>query len=232
MIYVFIDESEDESVFAVGGIATLDRDKLLDGIYETRRYIKNKKGLSDRQKSRLLNELKDHILHSSFEEIKTNFIKNIVYEKTREKKNGKGLQVRDYVRSFCAFYRKKYGEYFNQERKEDVYIACLEKVIEALEPFVTSQEGIELVYDITYDEFGEGDFENQLRHHIQSQFPNIKVILPGKSNEVKELQAADVCIGCMRRSLNDEDIENFSHLKQISVFAQVELTYDPRNYAK
>lgn len=59
MIYVFIDESEDERVFAVGGIATLDRDKLLDGIYETRRYIKNKKGLSDRQKSRLLNELKD-----------------------------------------------------------------------------------------------------------------------------------------------------------------------------
>lgn len=101
-----------------------------------------------------------------------------------------------------------------------------------MEPFVTSQEGIELMYDITYDEFGEGDFENQLRHHIQSQFPSIKVILPGKSNEVKELQAADVCIGCMRRSLNDEDIENFSHLKQISVFAQVELTYDPRNYAK
>lgn len=138
MIYVFIDESEDDNIFAVGGIATSDRDKLIDGIYEIRRYIKNKKGLSQKQKSRLLNELKEYVLHTSFEEIKENFIKNIVYEKIKKNSNETELRIKDSVKPLCAFYRKQYGEYFNQKRKEEVYTACLEKIIETLEPFAAS----------------------------------------------------------------------------------------------
>ncbi|NPV26746.1 MAG: DUF3800 domain-containing protein [Firmicutes bacterium] len=226
MIYIFVDESEDESIFVVGGIATFDRNKLLDGIYETRRYIRNKKGLSEKQKSMLLNELKDYVLHSSYEEIKANFIKNIVYETPKKNSKGAELKIRDYLRAICVYYRKQCGEYFNQNRKEEVYIACLEKVIEVLEPFAASQDGIGLVYDIIYDEFGGADFERELRQHLQTRFPNIKIIVPGKSNEVKELQAADVCIGCMRRSLSNEDMDNFSKLKQFSLFAEVKVPYD------
>jgi hypothetical protein len=232
VIYVFIDESEDDKIFAVGGIAASDRDKLIDGIYETRRYIKNKKGLSQKQKSRLLNELKEYILHTSFEGIKEIFIKNIVYEKARKSSKDNEMRVKDSVKSLCAFYRKQYGEYFNQERKEEVYTACLEKIIEALEPFASSQDGIGLVYDVTYDEFGGTEFEKGLNQYLQNRFPSIKTIVPGKSNEVKELQAADLCIGCMRRSLNNEDMDNFSHLKHISLFSEVKVPYDRRKYVK
>ncbi|WP_153802156.1 hypothetical protein [Thermanaerosceptrum fracticalcis] len=77
--------------------------------------------------------------------------------------------------------------------------------------------------------FGGTDFEGGVRQYICNRFPNIKMIQPGKSNEVKELQAADVCIGCMRRSLNNEDMDNFSHLMQISIFAEVIM---PRDHGK
>lgn len=178
----------------------------------------------------LLNELKDYVLHSSYEEIKANFIMNIVYETPKKNSKGAELKIRDYLRAICVYYRKQCGEYFNQNRKEEVYIACLEKVIEVLEPFAASQDGIglvyDIIYDIIYDEFGGADFERELRQHLQTRFPNIKIIVPGKSNEVKELQAADVCIGCMRRSLSNEDMDNFSKLKQISLFAEVKVPYD------
>lgn len=234
MIYVFIDESEDNSLFVVGGVATIERDKLLDGIFETRRYIKSKKGLSQKQKSQLLNELKDFVLNGSFEDIKSHFIRNIVFEKvksTSKEKNGNWYR-REYNKIFCLYYRKKQGEYFNQKRKEDVYKSCVMKVLEVLEPFGRDLGSVKLIYDITYDQFGEGSFGDQLKAAVKERVSYVTDIRPGKSNEVKELQAADVCIGCMRRSFHKEDLDNFEVLKDSTIMIEVDLPYDPLKYRK
>ncbi len=229
MIYVFIDESEDSNIFAVGGVVTSDKDKLLDGIFDTRRYVKSKKGLSEKQKSKILNELKDFVLNGSFEDIKAHFIRSIILRriKSRNKDKDGTWQKRECVRIFGIYYVKKDGEYFNQKRKEDVYKACIMKTLEILEPFSGEMGGIELVYDITYDQFGDSTFENLLKSEVKNRYPCVSDIRPGKSNEVKELQAADVCIGCVRRSINNEDLENFAVLEESAIIKEVDLPYDP-----
>lgn len=234
MIYVFIDESEDSNIFVVGGVATSDKDKLSDGIFDTRRYVKNKKGLSEKQKSKILNELKDFVLNGSFEDIKAHFIRSITLEKIKSRNKDKDgtWQRRECIRVFGIYYTKKDGEYFNQKRKEDVYKACIMKALEILEPFCEEMGGIELVYDITYDQFGDSTFGDHLKNEAKNRYPCVSDIRPGKSNEIKELQAADICIGCVRRSFNKEDLENFSVLQESAIIAEVDISYDPLEYIK
>ncbi|MDQ2085170.1 DUF3800 domain-containing protein [Herbivorax sp. ANBcel31] len=217
MISIFIDESEDSKRFAVGGIITGDKKALLDGIYRTRKYVKNKKGLTKSIRQKILNEMKDHFLQGICEDIRFVFIKNILHKK---KKNKKHLAERESVRVFCAYYDKKFGEYFNQERKEKIYIKCIMAVLERLIDYKIDSE-IELIYDIVYDEFGSNDFEKELNNIIRNKYINVKSISPGKSQEIKELQAADICIGCARRIINEENSEGFELIKEITNFIKV-----------
>jgi hypothetical protein len=231
LYYIYIDESEDTDRFLVGGIVTTNRDSLLDAIFDTRRFIKSKKGLSDKTKQKLLNELKDYYLNSSFEDIKTEFLKNILYAKIKSKNKAKSNTVtfKNNIKIICAYYQKIDLEYFNQQRKEDVYIKC---VLEILNQVNGLDAEVQLIYDMVYDELGDKSFRKKLEDRIKEQHSNVNLIRAGKSNEIKELQAADICIGCVRRNLNGENLDNYSIIAPSVILRCIDLEYNPLKYIK
>lgn len=208
--YIFLDETEDKKRFIVGGIICSNLSELNDAIYDTRRTVKSKKGLSQHLKESILCEMKDHVLNGPFASIKADFIRNLSFKRIKSKnkqKNG-ALIKRDTIQFYAAIYTKDTSS-FKQYTKEDVYINAVLAILEHLVNHNQTNQ-VQILYDMVYDEFGKNDFDKRLKTAIEQNFNCVKTITPGKSNEIKELQAADICIGCIRRSHLGEDLDNFS----------------------
>lgn len=189
----------------------------MDSIYNTRKLVKGNKGLSKKQKDSICNEMKDYILDRNYGYIKTRLIKDVVYE--RDKK--KCLQMKTSIRIFGAYYNKN-GAAFDKNRKEDVYIECLLMILSKIVSIFN--DDVYVIYDVTYDELGKSDFDKRLKQTVMSRLPVIgNNIQPGKSNSTKEIQVADVLVGCMRRSLNNQDLENYNLIKDRTVLLEANL---------
>lgn len=236
MYYLYIDESEDSDRFAVGGLITTDDKELLDSIYDTRKYIKKAKGIPEKQKQKILNELKDHYFTKNLLHIKTHLLKNLVHNK--DKKNGSySEKIKENIKFICAYYKKKKNEDFNQQRKEEIYLKCFLKVLEEANNIQKEMVVIydNLGYSITYDEIGSDKqmFHEKINTTIREKCSNIVEIGAGKSYAIKQLQAADICIGCLRRHLNNEELDdgNFQIIKKCSKFISV-VDYYEYDYLK
>lgn len=206
---VYIDESEDEQRFVVGGLIIEDNNRLLSSIYRTRKYIKSKKGIPNRIKQKLLNELKEHFLHRRYNDIKKEFIKNLLCEN------------KDTINFFGAYYAKRKYEHFDQERKEKVYEACIIEILNTLINPVTIQEEIDNNFSITYDQFGGYKLNIALQEMVQKQYKNICIFKAGDSQVTKELQVADIIVGCLRRALGNEDLESFELIQDHCILIPV-----------
>lgn len=214
-IYIYIDESEDHEMFVVGGFATTDHKELMDSIYRTRKFVKNKKGLTRKQINLICNEMKEYQLNRNYRDIKTHLIKSVLYGGD----NKKCKQITS-IKIFGAYYKKN-GVLFNQNTKEDVYIECILSLLSNV--VSTFNNDVYVVYDVTYDEFGKSDFDKRLKAAVTSKLSKIENIKPGKSNIIKEIQVADIFAGCIRRSLSNQDMENFTLIKDITTLSEVKL---------
>lgn len=205
--YVFLDESEDLHHFLIGGVITDSKEKLNDAIYTTRRYIKQKKGLSDKHRNRLLNELKDYQLEKmGFQDIKRCLLENLAFETIKTKnKNKDNKRLRTGLEIFYLQYRKSPGQHFNQETKEFIYLSMLSTLICHFE-----ERGY---LEIIFDEFDNKSFIKSIKE-LQKSNNVITKLEPGKSNEIKELQAADICVGSIRRMLIQEDTCGFAEVME------------------
>lgn len=222
MNYVFIDESEDLQHFLIGGVITDSKEKLNDAIHATRKFIKQKKGLSDKHRNKLLNELKDYQLEKmGFQDIKRCFLENLAFETIKTKNKNKENKIpRTGIEIFYLQYKKSPGQHFNQETKEFIYLAMLATLI----CYFEERGHLEIIFD----EFDNKAFVNSIKE-LQDSNKVVVSIEPGKSNETKELQAADICIGSIRRILNQEDTCGFMEIMEAHL---VKIEFDHESFEK
>lgn len=209
-LFIFLDETEDENYFLVGGIVTSDREELLDAIHETRRFIKSKKGLVQRHREQILNEIKDYYLvRWGYEDIKVKFLENIRFKKIKTKNKKKSTShVRSNIIVAYMKFENEEKKHLSQVEKEEIYYQMLCSLLS--DPKFANEK-----IEIIYDEYGNAEFRDRLTN-LPNHFKNLIQISPGKSNIIKELQAADVCVGCIRRSLSGENLEIFTIIEEIT----------------
>lgn len=215
---IYVDESENNNLFLLAAVITNNIDALRNAIYKTRKYVKSKKRLSKRLKEKILNEMKYYFLENEgFHDIKTELIQNIIYKNAKKHEQSNSYETR----FISCFYVKRDYECFNQHRKQKVYLACLLKILNVIDNIDNNETKQE--YHLIYDEIGSKQFQEEIKQAVKEKYGQAITIGPGKSNEIKELQVADICAGCFRRKVSGEDADEFELLKDYTIIVRTEL---------
>jgi len=195
MNYLYLDETEDEKYFIIGGVLTTDIKKVEDAVYETKRNIKRKKGIPEKTKAKILTELKERDLNSwGLQDIKKHFFLNLTLDKVKFR--GKNVFTPNPKVKVIGVIHIKENSSLVNEKKGYIYFKMLELLLS--DPLFKEKE-----IEIIYDEFSSEYFDKSIETTIDS-YINLKKIQSGNSEVVKALQAADLCVGSIRRNLNGE----------------------------
>ncbi|MDW8518426.1 DUF3800 domain-containing protein [Priestia flexa] len=216
MLYAFFDETEDNGFFIVGGVISSSKETLSDVIYETRKHIKS--GKKGKHYNALLNEIKEYYIYrNNLDYVKKRMFSSLSTKKV--KKKGKIIDVpRIDVIILYMKYTKGPDESLKQAKKSALYL-------EMIGNFLSSEKFKDEEICIVYDDFEDKAFKKGIRD-LANSHPNLVEISSGKSNEVKELQIADVCVGSYRRKLNNDDKNNnFGHIEDLVHVFEYEKTY-------
>ena len=181
MKYLFIDESNDNNVFVVGGILIENEEELFLVYNQFKKQI-NRIPLTRRQKEKICFEFKSTLLENSYPQIK----RKLLY-----KLNALNCDI--------VYDYRKMVTGFNQETKRKFYLDCLTNIVNNIND--------EMII-VTIDELGSERFENLVFSEI-SKIKNVKSIIKNNSFNNKGLQIADNIVGVIRKHLSNIDKDNF-----------------------
>lgn len=197
-MFLFIDESEDELHFILTAIKSNDR-LLEDVIWRTRKkFVKKNKSLKRHQLADL-NEFHEHILHDKYPDIKRFIFQNLV-ESTSSRNHCNSLEI-------YAVYSKKTVR-FNRDNEYRRLSLELLKVC-----------NLKDCSNIMFDNYGNRRFQDSIYSYLKlklSLAENIH-LSHQDSQKCKPIQAADCIAGCLRRSLRQDDLENFYLIQPLIV---------------
>ncbi len=178
-MFLFIDETEDDKYFLVGGILVPKEDSL-QGLYKkVRSKIKHHK-YSMKAKNELLTELKDYQINKRYRRLKKYIL---------QKLSTIGVFY------YCMIGKKKH---FKQVDKERTYIKLLKKIIKSVNCDV----------NVVYDDFKLLRFHNNISVEVL-KLENVISVNSAKSQECKSLQFSDIVVGTIRRYYKELDIEMY-----------------------
>jgi len=184
VMYLYIDETEDDDYFVVGGILVNEEDTLVSIHKKITKIIKRQK-YSIKTKSNLLTELKDYQLNKSYRKLKRTILS----------------ELEDSGSYYYSLYIKK--KHFKQVDKENVYIRLLKKIASNIETDIS----------IVYDEFRLRRFHNNIEVELM-KLDNVVSIESANSQSNKSLQFADIICGTIRRYHQDQDTEMYNLIEE------------------
>lgn len=174
---LYIDETENEEYFIVGGLLT-ESEQAVDLAYKKFKKSIRDIRIPDKYKSKVFSEFKATYLDHDYKKIKIKILEEI-----RELDG-------------CVIYScyVKKGTKFNQVLKESVYITLLSSILSSLTDDI----------DVVFDKFGKPDFEQRI---IDSAKVNERInsIVPMDSQKVPGLQFADNVCSVIRLSKSGTD---------------------------
>jgi len=197
-VFLFIDESEDDLHFVIAAIKSNDR--LLDDIIWSARkkFVRKNKSLKRHQLADL-NEFHEHILHDKYPEIKRFIFRNLV-ESTSSINHCNSLEI------YAVFSKKPVG--FKRDNEYRRLSLELLKVC-----------NLDDCSNIMFDNYGNQKFQESIYSYLRLKLGLAENIhfSHQDSQKCKPIQAADCVAGCLRRSLRQDDFENFNLLQPLMV---------------
>ena len=184
---LFVDETEDESCFLVGGILVESREVATAAYKKFKKRIKGFP-ISNNERMKIYTEFKSTLLDKGYQRIKLRMIEEI-----------------DQLDSCIIFscYIKK-DPSFPQEVKEKTYIELLEKIVDTISEDVS----------VIFDRFNIPSFEDMIVQSI-SDHQNVQAIMPRDSQEEPGLQFADnICSVLRHYHTYHEESECYKILKK------------------
>ena len=167
---LFVDETENESFFIVGGVLVESRESASTAYKRFKRRIKDFP-ITANKRMRLYTEFKSVLLDSHYQKIKLRMIEEI-------------SEMECCIIYSC--YVKKDSP-FVQSLKEQVYIELLSKIVASISEDVS----------IIFDKFNLPTFETRIVQTI-SKYKNVQAIMPQDSQIEPGLQFADNICSILR----------------------------------
>ena len=197
-MFLFIDESEDINHFVLTAIKVYDKRILEDVIWDTRKKFVRNKPLKKHEKNDL-NEFHEHILHDKYPEIK-----KFIFHCMISPEPSRNYAYRPEIH---AVYSKK-SSAFNRDNEYRRLSLELLKIC-VFEPNI----------DISFDNYGNRKFQESIYSYLKAKLnlsPNV-ALSHQDSQKCKPIQVVDCIAGCLRRSLQQEDSDNFGLLEPLIV---------------
>ncbi len=160
---LFVDETENEDLFIVGGILVESREDAIRAYNRFKKRIKDFK-IPNRYRMELYREFKSTLLDSDYPRIKQRMLEEI-------------NQLNCRLIYACS---EKTDERFVQELKERTYVALLSRITSFLEEDVS----------IVFDSFNIPSFDVKIVHEL-SKMMNVQAIMGRNSQSEPGLQLAD-----------------------------------------
>ena len=194
---LFIDESIDDLHFVLCAIKSEER-FLEDIIWTTRKKFVRNRPLKKHQLADL-NEFHEHILHNKYPEIKQFILQNLVkYPSSRSHCNPPEI--------YAVYSKNSVGLNLDHEYRrlslELLRICNLEDCL-----------------NVAFDNYGNRKFQESLYSYLRFKLGISENIgfSHQDSQKCKPIQAADCVAGCLRRSLQQDDLKNYNLLKSLII---------------
>lgn len=184
-MYLFIDETENDNYFIVTGLLVPSKESVNIAYKQFKKKI-NSMNINSKMKQKLFNEFKSVLLDRQFQRIKIKMLEEII-------------QIDSQIMYSC--YIKK-EDVFNQERKENVYIDLLTKIVCSIDKDI----------HIIFDSFKKADFEHKIIHSIE-QLDNVLSIEAKNSYDEPGIQFADNLCSVIRISYLDSKNDYYQIIK-------------------
>ena len=168
---LFVDETENESFFIVGGVLIDSRESAIAAYRRFKKRIKDFP-ITENKRKKLYTEFKSVLMDNHYQKIKLRMIEEI-------------NEMDSCVIYSC--YIKKDAP-FVQSLKEQVYIELLSKIVVSINSDVS----------IIFDKFNLQAFDNRIVETI-SDFRNVQAIMPRDSQTEPGLQFADNVCSILRK---------------------------------
>ena len=167
---LFVDETENESFFLVGGVLVESRESASTAYKRFKRRIKDFP-ITANKRMRLYTEFKSVLLDSHYQKIKLRMIEEI--------------SEMDCCIIYSCYVKK--DSPFVQSLKEQVYIELLSRIVASISEDVS----------IIFDKFNLPAFETRIVQTI-SKYKNVQAIMPQDSQTEPGLQFADNICSILR----------------------------------
>ncbi len=178
---MFVDETENENLFIVAGFLVNSKEEADLAYKHFKRRIKDSH-ISDREKRMLFTEFKSTLMDQHFQKLKVRMLEEIIAFKNSV--------------IYSAYIKK--DEAFHQNRKEDIYILLLSKIVASL-----VQET-----EIIYDAFNKRNFEDRINSTI-APFSNVISVRSADSRMEAGLQFVDNICSVIRLYESGKDHYSF-----------------------
>lgn len=184
---LFVDETENESFFIVGGVLVDSRESASAAYKRFKRRIKDYP-ITNNERMKIYTEFKSYLLDKGYQRIKLRMIEEI--------------DRLDSCIIFSCFVKKE--SVMLQEQKEHIYIALLSKIVSSIEEDIS----------IIFDRFNIPTFEESIVQTV-SEHQNVQAIMPRDSQEEPGLQFADnICSVLRQYKTEREENEYYRILKK------------------
>lgn len=178
---LFVDETENEDMFIVTGFLVKSKEDADLAYKHFKRKIKDFR-ISDKEKRMLYTEFKSTLMDQHFQKLKIRMLEEIV--------------AFDNSVIYSTYIKK--DETFRQNRKEDIYVLLLSKIVASLD----------LETEIIYDTFNKRDFEERINATI-APFSHIISIRSADSRTEAGLQFVDNLCSVIRLYESGKDHYSF-----------------------
>lgn len=178
---LFVDETENEDMFIVTGFLVKSKEDADLAYKHFKRKIKDFR-ISDKEKRMLFTEFKSTLMDQHFQKLKIRMLEEIV--------------AFDNSVIYSTYIKK--DETFRQNRKEDIYVLLLSKIVASLD----------LETEIIYDTFNKRDFEERINATI-APFSHIISIRSADSRTEAGLQFVDNLCSVIRLYESGKDHYSF-----------------------
>lgn len=178
---LFVDETENENLFIVTGFLIKSKEDADLAYKHFKRKIKDFR-ISDKEKRMLFTEFKSTLMDQHFQKLKIRMLEEIV--------------AFDNSVIYSTYIKK--DETFRQNRKEDIYVLLLSKIVASLD----------LETEIIYDTFNKRDFEERINATI-APFSHIISIRSADSRTEAGLQFVDNLCSVIRLYESGKDHYSF-----------------------
>ena len=168
---LFVDETENDSLFIVGGILLDSRESAAEAYRRFKRKIRNYP-LTENKRMKLYTEFKSVLMDNHYQRIKLRMIEEI-------------SEMESCIIYSC--YIKK-EDSFLQSLKETVYNELLSRIVASIQDDIS----------IIFDKFNLPAFEERIVDTI-STFKNVQAIMPRDSQAEPGLQFADNICSILRQ---------------------------------
>lgn len=175
MQYLYVDESFNSSIFVVGGVLAKDKDTAFFVHKSIKKIVKNYP-LSRKERDRITNEYKAHIIERAYPQLKRKILKSI---------NESILKV------VCAY--SFLNEKLYEDSKQELYIKLLSSLVKEIDDDLY----------VCFDSFGNTKFEERVVKALLEN-PKVKEIHCDYSYNCKQLQIADNVCGVVNYPLTKD----------------------------